>query len=103
MDPTTIDIGSIDNVWQAVVVIALIVAVLVLPNLLTWSNARQAKQAAQEARDVMHHESKPNSGGSMKDSLNRIEAAQAQHGRALADLSVRVTSLEDYVTSRDAG
>lgn len=90
MDPTTIDIGSIDNVWQAIVVIALIAAVLVVPQGMAWMQAKRSAVAVNEVKKTLT----TNNGGShVKDSLDRIE-------KHLETLDTRVGSLERAAEKR---
>lgn len=100
MSVDSIDLDAIVNPWQAIVVVVLIFAVLVLPNVAAWRNSREAKHAARRAADTMEHEAKPNSGGSMRDALDRIEANQVQHGTVLLDLVGRVETLERAAEKR---
>lgn len=81
--------------WQQVVIL---VVVLVAPSVGGWIAAYRIK-----------HESNPNNGGSMKDSLNRIEAKVTSvettlkdHGDALASLGARVSDVEDAVTDPES-
>lgn len=90
------DITEIGSIWP-VLAIAVVVGT---PALFGWLNSRDAKQAAQEARDTMNHESQPNSGGSMKDSLNRIEATQKDQGSVLTDVVDRLTVVERAAEKR---
>jgi hypothetical protein len=59
---------------------------------LAW-NQRQSKKHAKRAADAIEHEARPNSGSSMKDSLNRIEAT-------LLGVVDRVETLESTVERR---
>ena len=90
------DITEIGSIWP-VLAIAVVVGT---PALFSWLNSREAKHAAQEARDTMNHETQPNSGGSMKDSLNRIEATQKDQGAVRADVVERVTIVERAAEKR---
>jgi len=63
------DITLIDNIWP---VMALVV-VMGVPSLFAWLNSRQAKEHARRGANEIEHQANPNSGASMKDSLNRIE------------------------------
>lgn len=79
MIQTTVQGAPVDltlvTTWpQAVVAIALVLAAMVWPGVASWLNSRSAKEAAHGAREAIEHEARPNSGGSMKDSLNRIES-----------------------------
>lgn len=94
------DVTTVVNPWQAAVLIVLIVVVLGGPQLAAWHNSRQAKTHAREARDAIRHEAQPNSGSSMKDSLNRIEQRQVEQGEALSDVVQRVAVLEQAAEKR---
>lgn len=69
----TFDPTQVDNPWSAITFIA-VLAYLVYNS---WSSKRHSKNAAGDAKraaDTIEHEANPNSGQSMKDSLNRLEA-----------------------------
>ncbi len=68
--------SAIDS-WPAALVVALLIlALLVWPGILAWLNTRRVRQTLTT-----------NNGGShVKDSLDRIEATQANHGARLAAL-----------------
>lgn len=84
-------IADVDNDWKALVV----VAALLIPQIFAWLNSRQAKHATRRAQAIMEHEANPNSGGSMKDSLNRTESALGKHGESLDDLNTRMIAVEE--------
>jgi hypothetical protein len=67
-------------------------AVFVVLVYLAW-NQRESKKPSKRAADTIEHETKPNSGSSMKDSLNRIEAT-------LRGVVERVEDLESVVERR---
>lgn len=77
------DTHLIVNAWQAVVVVVVVIGVLWLPQFFSWRRAK-------EARDEIRHQSKPNSGQSLKDSLNRIEDRQIEQGERIAALEAIV-------------
>lgn len=77
----SINLGDIDNPWAAVVAVVIVLALMVWPGVMAWLTRR-----------TVRHEMKPNSGTSLRDSTDRIEATlatvvatQAEHGRMLAD------------------
>ena len=75
----SLDPGTIDNPWGAVVALALVVAVFIY---YTRKTAGHAKRAA----DTIEHETRPNSGTSLRDAINRIESTQTEHGARLLAL-----------------
>lgn len=75
LDPTRITTGP-----QAAVMIVLIIAVLVVPSVLTYLGNLQTKAVARTLTEN-------NGGSTVKDSLDRIEAGQLE-------LTRRVTALE---------
>lgn len=79
------DIDTITNGWQVLVVLAIVT----VPSIGGWVAAARIK-----------HQSKPNSGNSMKDSLNRIEEKVDAHGEKIDGLTERVATLEHAAEKR---
>lgn len=87
-----LDPATIDNPWSAIVAVALIGFVAWS----SWSGRRHAKAT----RATLEHEVRPNSGSSLRDSVNRIEAAQADHGHRLAALEAAAERRRGYLLWR---
>jgi hypothetical protein len=77
------DIDLITNGWQSLVVLAIVT----VPSIGGWVAAARIK-----------HQSKPNSGNSMTDKLNRIESMLTDHIEADGRWK---TQVEEMLTSRD--
>lgn len=100
-DPNVI---TLVTTWQqAVVAVALIVAVLVVPSVLSYLAARQAKRSATTVNEVNKTLTTNNGGGNVKDALDRIERSleqqgqrQQEHGEALAGMGQRLGALEAW-------
>lgn len=71
MDPLDPGSYTADNWPQAFVLIAFLLIVVGLPSLLSWLGNRRVKN--------IEHEVVPNAGGSLRDSVDRIEAALTDH------------------------
>jgi len=100
MDPNTV---TLVTTWpQAVAFIALVVAVMVVPSVLAYLAARDAKvntSRALDAAQAVHTSMTQNNGGSsVKDALDRIEAKQEEHSKGLSGLGERMTAVEDLIT-----
>lgn len=94
---------------QAVAFVALVVAVLVVPQVMAWV---QAKRSAVTVNAVHKNLTTNNGGSHIKDQLDRIEAAQAEQGlvqaqqgrelvrqgRAIKAVGDRLAAVEDHVT-----
>lgn len=91
MTPDDIDITLVTNPWQALVLVVLILAFVVWPGIAAWIQARRSASAVHEVKTTLQEN---NGGGSVRDALDRIEAAQASQGVLLEDLTGRVTTLE---------
>lgn len=76
------DVTGVDNPYALLAVLAVLLY-------LAWKQ-RKTEKHSKRAADAIEHESKPNSGSSMKDSLNRIEARQEQQDARLAVLEQAV-------------
>lgn len=90
------DIARIQSVWP---VLALAVF-LGVPAFFGWLNSKAARVHAKAAYDETIHQANPNSGKSLKDSLNRIEAKQEQHDEVLADVVTRLSTVEKAAEKR---
>lgn len=97
------DFTQVTSVWP---VLAL-TAFFGIPAFFSWLNSREAKSHAKAAYDETIHQANPNSGKSLKDSLNRIEATlatqgttQEQQGEALSDVVTRLSTLETAAEKR---
>ncbi|MGN7705039.1 hypothetical protein [Cellulosimicrobium sp. 22601] len=88
------DVSSVVNPWQAAVLVVLILAVLVGPQLGALITSVQGKRLARRAAEEIEHQSKPNSGQSMKDYLVRIEQDGKATRSIVTDLTTRVERLE---------
>lgn len=86
------NVTDIDNVWA---VLALLI-VLGVPSLFTYLNSRSTRRTTTETHDTLKREVTTNSGSTLKDALNRIEAVQKQHGKSLAAIGARVGKLEEH-------
>jgi cell division protein FtsX len=84
MPEYTIDV--VQNPWQTIVIVVAILVVLALPQILAWKNSSTAATHAKRAADEIEHQSKPNSGKSLMDSLNRIEATLEKQDVRLGEL-----------------
>lgn len=91
MSPEQIDLAAVVNPWQAIVVVALIFALIILPSIAAWV---QGKRSAAEVHDVKTTLQENNGGGSVRDSLDRIESAQVEQSEVLTTPSRRVETLE---------
>ena len=94
LNDVSLDPSGIDNPWAAIVALVLILAVFVYYLRKTTVKASEAVNHAKRAADTIEHESQPNSGKSMKDSLNRIEAITMATGERMTSLESRVAILE---------
>jgi Sec-independent protein translocase protein TatA len=79
-------INEVVNPWQVLVICVIAFIVLGLPQILAWLNSRKAKTHAKDAAEEIRHQSNPNSGKSLKDALNRIEASLAEQDKRLEKL-----------------
>lgn len=86
MDPSTII--QIENPWQALVLLAIVV----VPQVLAYLKGRQTKAAVQA---VTHTLQETNSGSTVRDALNRIESRQKEQGEVLDAVETRLTILEE--------
>lgn len=86
-----VDVTAVLTWPQAVVAVVLILAVLVWPTIAGWV---QARRAASAVNDVKRTLTTNNGGSHVKDSLDRIEATQREHGDTLDALGRRVAVLE---------
>jgi hypothetical protein len=107
MDGSPVDLEVIVSWPQAVVAVVVVLALLVWPGVSSWMTARQARDSARAAHAAIEHEARPNSGSSMKDSLNRLEAGQREQGQtltavadAVADQGRRLDVLERAADKR---
>lgn len=98
-----VDLNIITNGWQVLVVLI----VVGVPAFFAWQNGKQAKKISQDTLDELNHQSNPNSGKSLKDSLNRIEAHQVRTNERLdtqnaiqQDQARRLAALENTVERR---
>lgn len=92
-----VSLVEIINRWQAMVV----VGIILVPQILTWLASRSTSR-------TLKHEVTANSGATLKDSLNRIEMRQKEHGvildahtGSLDGMESRVASLERDRPRRD--
>jgi len=76
----TLDPTAIDDPWSAIAFVALVGYLVIV----TWRSGRHSKRTAR----TLDHEMRPNSGSSMRDAVDRIEAK-------LDDVAARVAVLED--------
>lgn len=97
MTPDQIDIGAVVNPWQALVLVVFLVCVMVVPQVGAWVQARRSAAAVHEVKATLQEN---NGGGSVRDSLDRIEAAQAQQGDVLTAVVERVEALERSADKR---
>lgn len=76
---TIVDITQILTWPQALVAIVVVFAALIWPTIATYMNSHKTQSAMKEVErkvEITAHEVRPNSGGSLADAVNRIEAAQ---------------------------
>lgn len=81
---------------QAIVQVVMVLAILVWPGYMATMANRRAKSAethAKTAAETITHEANPNSGSSMKDDLNRIQASLAETNRMLAEQGTQLATL----------
>ncbi|GAA2242548.1 hypothetical protein GCM10010401_14330 [Rarobacter faecitabidus] len=74
----------------AVVTVALITAIT---SWVTALPARRDAAASRQAAEVAAHEARPNSGGSMRDAINRIEARQVEQGKEIGEIKKDIGGL----------
>ena len=95
MDTPLPDPTQITSWPSALVTVVLLILVLGLPSVLTYLGNRQTRAVARTLDER-------NGGSSVRDSLDRIEAAQHATGRHLTVLADRVTVLETATTAAAA-
>lgn len=79
---------KINNGWQALVLLAIIV----VPQVMAYLKGRQTKAAV---AGLEHTLNETNSGSTVRDALNRIEARQQEQGEVLDAVETRLTVLEE--------
>lgn len=82
------DYIQIENPWQALVILAIVV----VPQVLAYLKGRQTRAAVAE---VTHTLQETNSGSTVRDALNRIESRQKEQGEVLDAVETRLTVLEE--------
>lgn len=92
IDPT--GWAAIDSWPAAVAVVVLILALLVVPQVGAWVQARRSAAAVHEVRTMLHHEVNPNSGGSLRDAVDRLEVGVRDQSEQTRALAARVSALE---------
>ncbi|HUX71498.1 MAG TPA: hypothetical protein VMV41_13360 [Cellulomonadaceae bacterium] len=80
------NVADIDNIWA---LLALLV-VLGVPASFTWLNSRTTRR-------TLDHETKANSGSTLKDALNRLEAGQAAQRIILDQHTVSLASQDEVL------
>lgn len=91
MTPDQIDLSAVVNPWQALVLVVLILCIMVVPQVGAWVQARRSAAAVHEVRTTLQQ---ANGGGSVRDSLDRIERRQREQGDQLTAVVQRVEALE---------
>lgn len=87
------DVVTLVDSWpKAIVAVTLILAVLVMPSLLSYLAARQAKRSAVTVGKAHETLTTTNGGSTVKDQLNRIEDT-------LGALDGRMTAVETVVNA----
>lgn len=96
MEPDTLSL--VDSWPKALVAVVLIVAVIVVPSVLSFLAARQAKRSAITVNAAHKTLTTTNGGSTVKDRLERMERSLERRGQALAGLAARMTAVEEMVT-----
>ncbi len=85
IDPTTF------QTWESVAALGLLVfAVSVVPQIASWIAASRARDAAER----IEHEMRPNSGGSLRDAVDRLEVAVSEVSDGQKALAERMDAHE---------
>ena len=96
------DPGDVVSWPQAVVAVAVVLVLGVVPAVGGWLAARRARDTATRVEDTL---TTNNGGGHVKDSLDELRRAAAETNARLADLSNRVadvtSGLSDHVHTAD--
>ncbi|KON72610.1 hypothetical protein M768_13970 [Cellulosimicrobium cellulans F16] len=96
------ELGDVVTWPQAVVAVVVIFALVMWPNIVTMITSRRTARRLEnvEAKtEVAAHEVRPNSGGSMADAVNRIEAGQK---RTESKLDQHLTEASEHNARVDA-
>jgi hypothetical protein len=86
-----INLDFVDNPYAAAVAVVIVLAIAVWPGVMAWLNSRATKHTVRATKTQLDHEMNPNSGGSLKDALNRIEGRQQDQGQVLLDHGLLLT------------
>jgi len=96
-DAQLVDISQVLTWPQALVAVVIILAGVVWPTIATWLNSHRTQRDLQEVKakaEVAAHEVRPNSGKSLADAVNRIEATQVEQGQLIGQVVTRLERLE---------
>ncbi|MNW48365.1 hypothetical protein D3C74_257280 [compost metagenome] len=108
MDPSGLTYDAIDNPWAALVAVVFLLGTpigLLLNAYLTRRAGQSAKSAeahAAGAHQEIVHQANPNSGASLKDSLNRIEAFMKTVDAKVDAVEAKVDSVDRKVDDNTA-
>lgn len=87
-----VDITSVVNPWQALIVVVFIFAVLIWPSMSAMNSVKRVEKTL----------TSNNGGSSVKDAMDRIEQTQADHSKKLETLDEHIEWSAAYVKENDA-